>query len=138
MNRTVLFALILSAVPGCSSRVDVDNTAPAETPAQGDFRDSQTVGPVKVGSVLVQLVKIKDVPPVYPSAARGARVQGTVVIEATIESDGTVESARVLRSIPPLDQAALEAVRQWRFKPTLLNGAAIPVVVMLTVPFTLQ
>jgi periplasmic protein TonB len=93
---------------------------------------------VKVSSVLVQLVKIKDVPPVYPSAARGARVQGTVVIETTIESDGTVESARVLRSIPPLDQAALEAVREWRFKPALLNGAAIPVVVTLTVPFTLQ
>src|SRR5438876_7406131 len=135
MNRTLLcFALILSAVPGCTSRVDMDNTAPTETRHKVTSGTIKTVAPVKVGSYLVQLVKIKDVPPVYPSGARGPRVQGIVVIEATIDRDGAVESARVLRSIPPLDQAALEAVKQWRFKPTLLNGTAVPVVAALTVP----
>jgi periplasmic protein TonB len=93
---------------------------------------------VRVVSDLVQVVKIKDVPPVYPSSARSARAQGVVVIEATINREGRVEKATVLRSVPLLDQAALDAVRQWLFQPQLLNGAAIPVVVTLTVPFTLK
>jgi protein TonB len=79
-----------------------------------------------------------DVTPIYPAIAQSARVQGVVTIEATIESDGSVKNARVLRSIPLLDQAAIDAVRQWKFTPTLLNGVPVAVIMTVTVSFTLQ
>ena len=65
-------------------------------------------------------------------------VQGVVIIEATIGPDGRVKDAKVLRSIPLLDQAALDAVKQWTFTPTLLNGVPVPVIMTVTVNFTLQ
>jgi protein TonB len=81
--------------------------------------------------------KIKDVSPVYPPEAMAARVQGIVIIEAVIGSAGTVTDARVLRSIPQLDQAALDAVRQWEFTPTLVNGQPTAIVMSVTVTFQL-
>jgi TonB family protein len=81
--------------------------------------------------------KIKDVKPVYPPVAQAAGVQGIVVIEVRIEPDGTVGTASVVRSIPLLDQAALDAVRQWQFTPTLLNGQPVAVVMTVTINFTL-
>ena len=76
--------------------------------------------------------------PQYPPIAQSARVQGIVIIEATIGPNGRVQEAKVLRSIPLLDQAALDAVRQWEFTPTLLNGVPVPVIMTVTVQFTLQ
>jgi protein TonB len=61
-----------------------------------------------------------------------------VIIEATIDPDGRVADAKVLRSIPQLDEAAVAAVRQWEFTPTNLNGVAVPVIMTVTVNFTLQ
>ena len=61
-----------------------------------------------------------------------------MIIEATIDQGGKVTETRVLRSIPLLDQAALDAVRQWEYEPTLLNGVAVPVIMTVTVNFTLQ
>ena len=94
--------------------------------------------PVRVGGNIKPPTKIKNVAPVYPPIAQSARVQGVVIIEATIGPDGRVKDARVLRSIPLLDQAALDAVRQWEFTPTLLNGVPVPVIMTVTVNFTLQ
>ena len=82
--------------------------------------------------------RLKDARPVYPAIAQSARVQGVVIIEATIGPDGRVQDAKVLRSIPLLDAAALDAVRQWQFSPTLLNGVPVPVIMTVTVNFTLQ
>jgi protein TonB len=82
--------------------------------------------------------KILYVAPVYPTVARAARVKGIVIIEATIDENGTVESARVLKGEPLLNQAALDAVRQWRFTPALLSGVPVPVVMTVTVDFRLQ
>ena len=67
--------------------------------------------PVRVGGNIKPPQKVKDVKPVYPSIAQSARVQGVVIIEATIGPDGKVKDAKVLRSIPLLDQAALDAVQ---------------------------
>jgi TonB family protein len=64
-------------------------------------------------------------------------VQGQVILEATIDPKGDVRDLKVLRSIPLLDQAAIDAVRQWQFSPTLLNGVAVPVIMTVTVSFTL-
>ena len=94
--------------------------------------------PVRVGGNIKQPTKTRDVKPVYPPIAQSARVQGVVIIEATIGPDGRVKEAKVLRSIPLLDQAALDAVKQWQFTPTLLNGVPVPVIMTVTVNFTLQ
>lgn len=94
--------------------------------------------PVQVGGKVRPPTKIRDVSPVYPAIAQAARVQGVVVIETTIDVDGRVQSARVLRSIPLLDAAALAAVTQWTYTPTLLNGTAVPVIMTVTVRFELQ
>ena len=81
--------------------------------------------------------KTKHVAPVYPPLAQSAAVQGVVILEVIIASDGKVQDARVLRSIPLLDQAAIDAVRQWEFTPTLLNGSPVPLFMTVTVQFTL-
>jgi protein TonB len=75
--------------------------------------------------------------PVYPAVARAAGVQGVVVVEATIDRNGKVQNAKVLRSIPLLDQAALDAVKQWEFIPEVLNGERVPVIIALSVNFSL-
>ena len=94
--------------------------------------------PVRVGGNIKVPTKIHDVRPVYPEAALAARVTGVVVLEALINLDGGVRDVRVLRGIPALDAAAAEAVRQWRFEPTYLNGVAVPVIMTVTVSFNLQ
>ena len=74
---------------------------------------------MRVGGAIKQPTKIKDKRPVYPPIAQSARVQGVVIIEATIGPNGRVQEANVLRSIPLLDAAALDAVKQWQYTPTL-------------------
>lgn len=96
------------------------------------------VAPVRVGGNIKPPAKIKDASPQYPAIAQSARVQGIVIIEAVIGADGRVQDARILRSIPLLDDAALDAVRQWEYTPTLLNGLPVPVVMTVTVNFRLQ
>jgi protein TonB len=81
---------------------------------------------------------IYQVKPVYPPLARQARVQGVVVLEAVISKEGTIESLRTASGHPLLSQAALDAVKQWRYKPTLLSGEPVAVVTTVTVTFTLQ
>jgi protein TonB len=94
--------------------------------------------PVRVGGNIKPPTKTRDVRPTYPAIAQSARVQGIVIIEATIGPNGKVTDAKVLRSIPLLDNSALDAVRQWEFTPTLLNGVPVPVIMTVTVQFTLQ
>jgi protein TonB len=81
--------------------------------------------------------KIRDAVPVYPIEAQQAGVEGRVILEVTIGGDGRVTAARVLRSIPLLDQAALDALRQWEYTPTLLNGEPTPILMTVTINFTL-
>jgi protein TonB len=93
---------------------------------------------VRVGGNIAPPTRVKNVAPVYPAIAQSARVQGVVIVEATIARDGKVSAVKVLRSIPLLDDAALEAVKQWEYTPTLLNGVAVPVIMTVTVNFALQ
>ena len=92
-------------------------------------------GAVRVGGNVRPPVKLVDVPPVRPEPAERANVRGIVIVEVTIDIDGMVKDARVLRSIPMLDAAALEAVRQWRYEPTMLNGKPVPVIMTVPVAF---
>lgn len=91
-----------------------------------------TEGPVRAPT------KTKDVRPIYPPDAMAARIQGVVVVEVSLDTEGRVRDARVLRSIPELDEAALTAVRQWEFTPSIVNGKPVPIVMTVTVNFTLQ
>jgi len=103
--------------------------APPDPPAPG--------APIRVGGNVALPRKIKHVEPVYPAIAQSARVQGVVIVELVINADGHVGDARVLRSIPLLDQAAIDAVKQWEFEPTRLNGNTVPVIMTATVHFSL-
>jgi TonB family protein len=94
--------------------------------------------PVRVGGAIRGPRKIRHVNPVYPDIARQARVQGVVILEATISPAGEVTAVRVLRGIPLLDESALEAVRGWVYEPTLLNGVPVPVIMTITVNFRLS
>jgi TonB family protein len=94
--------------------------------------------PLRIGGNIKPPVKVRDVKPVYPPEAQANGVRGVVILETLIGEDGAVVDARILRSIAALDAAALDAVRQWRFAPVLVNGAAVPVLMTVTVNFTLQ
>jgi protein TonB len=98
----------------------------------------QAPAPTRVGGEIKAPQKTRHVNPVYPPSAQAARVQGVVIIEATIDPAGRVREAKVLRSIPLLDQPALDAVKQWEYEPTLVNGVAVPVVMTVTVRFSLR
>ena len=86
--------------------------------------------PVRVGGDVREPRVVRLVPPVYPPLASRARVAGTVILEATLTEDGTVDQIRVISGHPLLIDAAINSVKQWRYEPTLLNG--IPVRVVLT------
>ena len=94
--------------------------------------------PIRVGGAIQPPAQIKTVKPVYPPVAVSARVQGVVIVETTIGVDGNVTNATIAKSIPLLDAAALEAVRQYEYAPTLLNGVPVPVIMLVTVLFSLQ
>ena len=120
--------------PGIVGGVDNIDSVIAPPPVQ----PPPSPQPVPVGGKVRRPEKTRDVQPVYPPMALAARVQGIVIIEATLGADGRVINARVLRSVPLLDNAALDAVRQWEFMPTLLNGVPVPVIMTVTVNFTLS
>ena len=82
--------------------------------------------------------KVVHVPPVYPPLALAAGVQGDVILEALIAEDGSVQDVKVLRSVRLLDQAAIDAVRRWRFTASTLNDEPISVLMTVTVRFSLQ
>jgi protein TonB len=94
--------------------------------------------PLRVGGDIKEPKKTRDVRPVYPKIAQAAKVSGVVILEATISKEGEVRDVKVLRSIPMLDSAALDAVRQWRYTPPLLNGVPVDVIMTVTVNFTLN
>jgi TonB family protein len=95
--------------------------------------------PIRVGGNIKPPVKVKDVKPVYPPTMREAGREGVVPMEAIIGGDGTVHSVRVLSAQihPDFALAAADAVRQWRFQPTLLNGKPVEVVMNVTIEFSL-
>jgi protein TonB len=94
--------------------------------------------PTEIPRVIEPPMRTRSVDPTYPPTARAARVQGVVIIEAIIDVNGKVIDTRILRSIPLLDAAALDAVRQWEYTPTMLNGRPTPVIMTVTINFTLQ
>lgn len=92
--------------------------------------------PIKVGSGIAVPEKRKDVKPEYPADAMAARVKGVVIMEIRVDCEGKVARAQLLRGVPVLNDAALAAVKQWEYVPTLLNGKPVPVSMTVTVSFS--
>jgi TonB family protein len=124
--------------------------APAEIPdetkdeldgdldAEGGFAASSSFQAVRVGGQIKEPKKLRHVDAIYPRLARASRVQGTVALECVISPLGRVMDVRVIDSIPLLDSAAVEAVKQWVYAPTLLNGVPVPVIMTVTVRFRIS
>lgn len=118
---------------------DVQETITVEAERLPNAGTTPTKVPVRVGGNIKAPLKVHDVHPTYPDTMRAAGREGVVPIEAMIGRDGHVASARVLSAQvhPDFAAAALDAVRQWRFTPTLLNGKAVDVVMTVSVTFKL-
>jgi protein TonB len=92
---------------------------------------------IKQGGQVTAASILNQTRPVYPPLARQARIQGSVVLHAIIDKDGRVAQLEVVSGHPLLVQAALDAVKQWRYKPTLLNGEPVEVDTTITVTFSM-
>jgi TonB family protein len=125
-----------AAADAIAGKQAADAVAAKERADADAARAKAKLAAVRIGGQIKAPTKIKDVTPVYPPLAKSARVSGVVTIEATIGPDGKVIDAKVVRSVPLLDEAALDAVRQWEYAPTLLNGVPVPVLVTVTINFT--
>lgn len=108
-------------------------TAPPPSP-----EPPRRTGPVRVAELPVAPVRIAAAQPVYPDVARAAHVEGTVILECVIDTTGRVTNIRVIKSMPLLDQAAIEAVRQWRYTPSVYHGRPVSVLMTVTVRFMLK
>jgi len=95
-------------------------------------------GPLRVGGNVIAAKIVNRVQPIYPPLARQTRISGTVRLHAIIGKDGTIQSLEVMNGHPLLQQAALDAVRQWRYQPTLLNGEPVDVDTTIDVIFSLN
>lgn len=120
---------VLGTLPNTPPPPIVNQPAPTKPPAPTQIHVG---GDVQKGNLILAPH------PVYPRIAVTARMQGTVHIQAIIERDGTIGHLKVLSGPPLLQNAALDAVKQWRYKPTLLNGEPVEVVTEIDVNFTLN
>jgi periplasmic protein TonB len=93
---------------------------------------------VRVSQGVSQGLLVKKVQPAYPPLARQARIQGQVILQAEISKDGSIENLRLISGHPMLAPAAIEAVKQWRYKPYMLNGEPVAVETTVMVNFTLS
>lgn len=116
------------AIGDRASTLSVMSPPPVQKPA----------APVRVSELVQPPRKIVDVRPAYPELARQVKIEGTVVMEAILDRSGRVDQLRLVKSVPMLDQAALDAVRQWRYTPSVLNGQPVAVLMTVTIRFTLQ
>jgi len=92
---------------------------------------------VNISAGVAQGMLLQKTIPIYPPIAKAARVSGTVVLQATISKSGTIENLRVIGGPAMLQQAAMDAVRQWRYKPYLLNNDPVEVETTVNVIFSL-
>jgi len=105
----------------------------------GIMTDAKPDVPLRVGGDVKAPVVINRVEPVYPEVARKARISGIVIVECIIDKNGNVTNVQVLKPLPfGLDQAAVDAVKRWKFKPGTLNGQPVDVIFNLTVNFKLN
>ena len=142
-NAPLAFSMALKFNAEEAATVTQSETGPGGRSGAGEavalrIQETLTVGQPSSVHAGAGFAQTKHVDPIYPEAARSARVSGVVILEASIDVQGRVSDVRVLRSIPLLDRAALDAVRQWEYAPALLNGAPVPVIMTVTMQFLPQ
>jgi protein TonB len=93
---------------------------------------------VRVGGLIKTPQILKKVDPAYPELAKQARVSALIILEATVDATGRVQEVTILRGSPIFDEAAIEAVKQWQYRPLLLNGIPTPFVLSVTLKFTFR
>jgi protein TonB len=129
---------------GSANEIALVISAPeAPTPLQAFSAEpaSQTPAPpgtIRVGGAVQANNILNKVTPAYPPSAKEARVQGVVRFEALIGKDGSIENLKLVSGPPLLVQSAMEAVQQWKYKPTLLNGQPVQVLTIIDVNYTLS
>ena len=131
-NQTPLDLALANGHPQTAAALRGSTTEARSTP------EPPNEGPVRAGGAIPEPRRIHAVPPVYPPVARQTRISGVVILEVLIDPDGNVTNATVLRSIRLLDKAAVDAVRQWKYEPTVLDGVPVSVVMTVTVAFSLD
>lgn len=109
-----------------------------EPPRQAAPKPAATQRAIRVSNGVQEARRISYVLPSYPPLAREAHISGTVELIGVIATDGTIQSLRVISGHPLLVKAAVDAVRQWRYRPTLLNGQPVEVIAPITVTFSLS
>ena len=125
---------------GHTNRVNIGDAPPPPEPTVAATKPPEPVkpkGPLRVGGSVMAARILHQVKPIYPPLARNARISGTVKLTATISKDGTIQNLQLLSGHPLLVNAALEAVRQWRYQPTLLNNEPVEVLTQIDVNFLL-
>lgn len=115
----------------------VVGAVPSVAPPPPPPKAPKPTGPQRIGGRVMEASLIRKVQPVYPPLAKSARVQGQVEFTAIIGKDGTIQNLTLVKGHPLLVRAAQEAVEQWRYKPTLLNGEPVDVITNIIVNFTL-
>jgi len=107
-------------------------------PPPPEVKQAQVTKQIRVGGNVQAANLIKKITPVYPALAKSARIQGTVRFTAIIGKDGTIQNLQLVSGHPMLVQSATEAVKQWIYKPTLLNDEPVEVITQIDVNFTLS
>jgi TonB family protein len=130
----------LGAVAGGNAGPQIDAQSISNAKPQLSGAGAQGVQPmrVRVSQGVTQGMVISKAQPVYPADAKAARIQGTVVISAIIGKDGSVQTMRLLSGHPMLAPAAMDAVKQWKYRPYILNGTPVEVETQMTVNFMLS
>ena len=129
----------LKADSAVNRQITMAEPGTPQTPDSVTNADESQSKPIRIGGAVAQSNLTAKLQPVYPPAAKSARIQGTVELEITVTKDGIPAELRVLRSpSDDLSESALEAVRQWRYRPTLLNGAPVEIVSTVVVNYTLM
>jgi protein TonB len=131
------------AVPSGAIAINSDGNVIGALPGMPEYHHPRVVsdapkGPMRVSSMVVEGMLLRKTVPVYPPIAHAAGVEGTVVLAAVIARDGTIQNLHVMSGSAMLQQAALDAVRTWRYRPYLLNGEPVEVETSINVIFKLH
>jgi TonB family protein len=140
--RASACALLMFAVTGpfTQGQTPLPQGTPSSAPEPPSQTSSgaETTPPVHIAGIQTQANLIHQVAPVYPQPAKSAHVSGTVLLHCIIGKDGTVQSVQYASGPPLLMKSAMDAVRQWKYKPTIINGKDVQVDTTVSVVFTLD
>jgi periplasmic protein TonB len=135
LSCTLSASLALAQTSQSAAPPSTQPAPDSQTPAPAA---SQARGSVRIASGIMMKNSVHTVAPVYPDTARINHVTGVVTLEATVGTDGTVINLKVVSGPPLLRMAAIDAVKQWQYRPTILNGTPVQVVTQINLNFTLD